>query len=111
MKNTSICALVAAYLTIIAHAQSLRGTVTDPSGALVPSALVQLRGPGPEQRATTDDKGQYAFVSVRPGNYTIRVIAKGFSVNQKQSFEITSAKKLDVQLTIEPQCEGVNVVY
>ncbi len=109
MKNTSICILIASYLTIITHAQSLRGTVTDPSGALVPSALVQLRGPGPEQRATTDDKGQYTFTSVRPGNYTVRVIAKGFSVNQKQNFEITSAKTLDVQLTIEAESQVVNV--
>ena len=45
------------------HAQTaagpaLRGTITDPSGALVPGALVQLRGPGGEQRKTTGDDGQ-----------------------------------------------------
>jgi len=33
---------------------SLQGSVTDPSGASVPGALVQLRGPGGERRATTD---------------------------------------------------------
>jgi hypothetical protein len=37
---------------------SLHGTITDPSGALVPEALVQLRGPGGEQRKTTDAAGQ-----------------------------------------------------
>ena len=34
---------------------ALRGTVTDPSGALVPGALVQLRGPAGDQRKTTGD--------------------------------------------------------
>jgi hypothetical protein len=32
-------------------AAGLRGVVTDPSGASVPGALVQLRGPGVDQRA------------------------------------------------------------
>ena len=35
-------------------APGLHGVVTDPSGASVPGALVQLHGPGLEQRATTD---------------------------------------------------------
>ena len=39
-------------------AVSLRGTITDQSGALVPGAVVQLRGPGGEQRRTTDASGQ-----------------------------------------------------
>jgi protocatechuate 3,4-dioxygenase beta subunit len=85
MKTTSICALIVSYLALIAQAQtsaSLRGTVTDPSSALVPGALVQLRGPGPEQRATSDDKGQYSFAALQPGKYTVRVIAKGFTVGQ-----------------------------
>ena len=39
----------------------LRGTITDPSGALVPGALVQLRGPGGEQRKTTGVDGSMRF--------------------------------------------------
>src|SRR5580704_6603419 len=114
MKNTTICALVVSSFALIAQGQaqtmpaSLHGTVTDPSGALVPGALVQLRGPGPEVRATSDDKGQYAFATVLPGKYTIRVIAKGFSVGQRQ-YEITSPQTLDIQLTIEAESQVVNV--
>jgi hypothetical protein len=111
MKNTSICVLIASYFALIAQAQtpSLHGTVTDPSGALVPSALVQLRGPGPEQRATTDDKGQYSFATLPPGKYAMRVIAKGFTVSQKQGLEIAAPQTLDVQLTIEAESQVVNV--
>jgi Carboxypeptidase regulatory-like domain len=87
----------------------LHGTVTDPSGALVPGALVQLRGPGPEQRATTNDDGQYSFATLRTGSYTVRVIAKGFTLNQRQNFEISAPTTLDVQLTIESDSQVVNV--
>jgi hypothetical protein len=111
MKTTSICALIVSCFAIFADAQiaSLRGTVTDPSGALVPGALVQLRGPGPEVRATSDDKGQYSFASLPPGKYTVRVIAQGFTVGTKQGLDITSPQTLDVQLTIEAESQVVNV--
>jgi hypothetical protein len=87
----------------------LRGTVTDPSGALVPGAVVQLRGPGGEQRQSTNDTGQFAFPSVPSGKYQVRVIAKGFSVLQKSNLEITGPLLLDAQLTIEGEAQVVNV--
>src|SRR5580704_15432082 len=98
MKKTSILTLMVWCLALLLRAQaptaSLRGTVTDPSGALVPGALVQLRGQGPEHRATTDGNGQYSFIALPAGKYTVRIIAKGFTINQKQDFEITSARTL-----------------
>jgi hypothetical protein len=110
MKTISILALfVYSFLLQAQTPPSLRGTVTDPSGALVPGALVQLRGPGAEQRATSDDKGQYSFISLQPGKYTVRVIAKGFTVSQKPGYEITAPQTLDVQLTIEAESQVVNV--
>ena len=88
---------------------SLHGTITDPSGALVPGALVQLRGPGGEQRKTTDATGQYNFPALQPGKYNVRVIAKGFSPSGKQNFEVEGPSTLDAQLTIEAETQVVNV--
>jgi hypothetical protein len=108
----AVRALVGASLTLFLQAQappSLHGTITDPSGASVPAALVQLRGPGAEQRATTDNDGHYSFLTLQPGKYTVRVIAKGFTVNQRQNLEITAPSTLDVQLTIESDAQVVNV--
>lgn len=88
---------------------SLHGTITDPSGALVPEALVQLRGPGGEQRRTTDSSGQYSFPSLANGKYNVRVIAKGFTVGQKQNVELNGPTVFDYQLTIEATSQVVNV--
>src|ERR1019366_10319185 len=90
-------------------AASLRGTVTDPSGASVLGSLVQLRGPGAEQRRTTDAAGQYSFPALTAGKYTIRVIAKGFTAGQRQNFEISGAAVYDYRLTIEAQSQVLNV--
>ena len=110
-----ICALVVCLecrtglLLAQSSAASLRGTVTDPSGAVVPGALVQLRGTGPEQRATTDISGHYSFSVLRPGKYTVRAIAKGFTVAQMRDVDLSSPQTLNVQLTIEAEAQVVNV--
>lgn len=90
-------------------AASLHGTITDPSGALVPGALVQLRGPGGEQRTTTDTIGQYTFPALSSGKYDVRVIAKGFTIGQKQGVEIKGPAVFDLKLAIEATAQVVNV--
>ena len=57
------------------------GTVIDSSGASVPNAQVDLYlagGGKPMLSARTSTDGAYNFNGVRPANYEIRVIAKGF---------------------------------
>src|SRR5438874_2219272 len=82
-------------------AGSLRGTVTDPSGARVPNALVQLVGPQTQQRRNTDGSGQYSFPTVAHGVYLVRVIAKDFTLEERTNFAINGPLVLDVQLHIE----------
>src|SRR5256885_9206151 len=94
-----VLSLAAAWAQSQASA-SLRGVVTDPSGAIVPGALVQLRGPGGEQRSYTGGTGEYAFCSLRPGKYVAPVIVKGFSVTQRSDFDIAGPMTLDFQLSI-----------
>lgn len=87
----------------------LRGAVTDPSGSIVPGALVQLLGPKGELRQTTGTNGQYSFASVPAGKYQIRFIAQGFSVGSKQDVEISGPMTIDMQLSIEANAQVVNV--
>lgn len=88
---------------------SLRGVVTDPSGAVVPGALVQIFGPGGQKRVTTNDTGAYEFLSLAPGKYRVRTIAKGFTVSDRRDVEVRGAVTLDTQLVIEAQAQVVNV--
>jgi len=88
---------------------SLHGLVTDPSGAFVPGAIVQLLGPSGEQRTKTDNLGRYSFATLRPGKYTVRVIAKGFSVDQKTEVDIAGPAELNSQLVIQAESQVVNV--
>ena len=63
-------------------AASLRGTITDPSGASCPARSFNCADPAAngatEPRASTLSR-------LRPGNYLVRVIAKGFTVTGSRS--------------------------
>src|SRR5215471_9065903 len=56
------------------------GTVTDPSGSAVSGAQVKLVNTqtGVAETTTTGEGGEYRFLSVPIGRYTVTVQAKGF---------------------------------
>src|SRR5512133_3889268 len=59
---------------------SVVGTVSDPSGAVIPGATVKLDSKqiGVSRTDKTDDGGRYSFVNVLPGTYDVTVSATGF---------------------------------
>jgi len=60
---------------------SLRGTVTDSSGALLPGASVVLSSEerGFQESHVTDANGIYVFSQVPPGTYDLKVSARQFA--------------------------------
>ena len=66
---------------------SLRGTVTDPAGAVVPGARVELKNnaTGSHATATTDSNGAYEFPQIPPGRYTLTATMTGFAVQTKEA--------------------------
>ena len=63
------------------NAGAVRGTVTDPSGAVIPDATVHLTNSvsGLDRTATTDATGQFVFANVPFNPYRIIVSANGFA--------------------------------
>ncbi len=90
-------------------AVTLRGTVTDPSGASIPDAVVLLRGSAGDQRTRTNASGQYTFANVPRGKYTLRIGAKGFTIAERKDIDVNSSSSVDVQLSIASEAQVVNV--
>src|SRR5215469_9228212 len=69
---------------------SLRGTVTDPSGAAIPNATVHLINADTnlERTADSDAQGNYEFLQVLPGNYRLRTEAAGFSKYEQTGIQL-----------------------
>src|SRR5687768_8618888 len=53
---------------------TIRGTVQDPSGGVLPGATVTVTNTGTKgmQTAVTDDRGQYLFAGLFPGTYDLK---------------------------------------
>ena len=69
---------------------SLRGTITDPSGAAIPKATVHLINSDTnlERTDNSDSQGTYTFVQVIPGTYRLAVEAPGFSKYEQTGIQL-----------------------
>ena len=100
-------AVLCAFLVPPAHAQtvygSITGTVTDPSGAVVPNAKVVVRG---EQTGTifngvSTSAGVFRFPQVPIGSYEITVTAQGFKETQITGVQVNLQVTTPVSIKLE----------
>jgi hypothetical protein len=90
---------------------SLRGQVTDQSGAVVTKADVALTpASGTPLSTQTDAQGMYEFKGLAAGDYTLDVVAPGFTLYENTKVEIAAQPlRLNVSLAIEVQTQKVQV--
>src|SRR5271157_5590296 len=91
---------------------TLRGQVTDPSGAMVTNATVAVRAPaGRTLSATTNRSGAYEIGNLAPGKYTVTADAKGFATFVQTDVEVAADQtaQLNIALEISVEKEKVNV--
>ena len=103
--------LLAGYIAAQASPGSLRGQVTDPSGAAITNANVVLTpAAGSPLSTQTNAQGIYEFKALAPGKYTLNVVAEGFTLYENDSVEIVDQPlPLNVPMTIEVQTQKVQV--
>lgn len=79
------------------------GTVTDPTGALVPGAKVTLlrTSTGQQREAATSPEGNYSFPLIDIGEYTVTVEASGFKTQQKSGLQVQLNQKVRVDFLME----------
>jgi len=71
----SLLAWFASSVVAQTSSGTLRGTVTDPSGAAIPQARVFVAGPTAETSAATDRRGSYEIGGLAAGKYNVRAAA------------------------------------
>lgn len=83
---------------------SIVGTVTDPTGAVVPNARVTLRNTdqGLSLETVSNGSGQYTFSPVRIGHYSITATASGFASTTQQNLQVSVSQNLQVNIQLKP---------
>ncbi len=89
---------------------SLTGIVTDPSGAVVPGATVEIHNPVSEfdRSATTDTTGYFSFSNVPFNHYHLTVNATGFAP-YVEDVEVKSAVPLALKIAVQIAGSAQNV--
>jgi hypothetical protein len=92
---------------------TLRGVVTDRSGAVVPGASVVLTNVDQNRPWTvlTNDVGEYVFLQIPPGRYSLAVTQTGFKKYDRTGLEllVATASELNVALDLGEVSESVQV--
>jgi hypothetical protein len=91
----------------------LTGTVTDPSGAVIPNATVVLvdTATGQERQSTSNNAGIYVFANLAHGNYNITATAQGFQKYSKTGvvLNVAQTRQENVTLAVGSQAQTVTV--
>jgi hypothetical protein len=108
--------LLLVFLAIPAHAQyraSLRGTVADPTGAVIPGATVTLtdKDTNATRTATSDGSGIYTFNALPPDHFSLVAERQGFEKKEVAQVVLIPEQPntLDVQLQLGDVQQTVTV--
>jgi hypothetical protein len=90
---------------------SISGTVRDEQGGVLPGATVTLAGSGPSQTFVTDADGQYRFLNVPPGTYSLNATLQGFRTVIREGVVVAVGQSvvLPITLTVAAVQESVTV--
>jgi Ca-activated chloride channel homolog len=86
------------------QAQAGPGVVVDPTGAVVPGAIVTIKDEktGAARTVTTDSSGSYSVAGLPPGSYTVEVNAPGFKNTQVQNVVVQPGQVAATGVTLSP---------
>jgi hypothetical protein len=112
-----LAALLVGSLATNLAAQSLvsgqvDGTVTDPAGAVVPNASVNLASSetGFSETTKSNAEGEFHFALVKPGNYTVTVTMTGFATTKRNVIvAIGQVSKVPIPLEVSGKVETVEI--
>lgn len=93
------------------NATTLRGQVTDPSGAAISGAsVIMTPETGSPVVVHSDGQGAYEFKSLSAGKYTLTVAAEGFTLYENDKVVVADQPlRLNVTMTIEVETQKVQV--
>src|SRR5215475_4384696 len=97
--------LIIFFLAPLCFAQftsNVQGVVQDSSGAVVPKANVRITNDGTQATVSTssDENGNFRFLSLAPGTYTLTVEASGYAKSGSKLTLLTE-QNLNVPVTLK----------
>ena len=115
-KLHHLCTLTLAAALVVASAVAqpgtgtLRGTMTDDSGGVIPAANVTLTGKGVNRTAQTQVDGSYVFQGLAPGQYNVVVSFPGFApINKPVNVAAGGNVVVPIQMVVAASKQEITV--
>src|SRR5713226_526071 len=111
-----IALLILGLVTASAEGQTLTtgqisGTVTDPSGAVVPKAQVTVSNTntGIKRTAESNSAGYYVLPLLDPGSYVVSIAAKGFETVSREGITVAVSRSALVDFRLQVGSSSITV--
>jgi Carboxypeptidase regulatory-like domain len=105
VRHVVLFATLLCCLPLLARAQqaTIVGTVTDPSGSVIPNVAVTLTNTdtGVSHVIPTNDAGQYVAVDLQIGHYKAKAEAKGFKAAEQKGIVLTVGDRIRVDFQMQ----------
>jgi hypothetical protein len=102
----ALSALLVALFAVSASAQfqtgNIYGKVQAKDGSALPGVTVTLTGNGAPQTFITDAQGNFRFISLSPGAYTLKADLAGYGTATRAGITVNVGRSADVTLTLNP---------
>ena len=95
---------------LVAQTATLRGVVTDETGAVIPSAKVTASGPNGARSVNTGNDGSYAVAGLPPGDYTVEAAASGLVLPETMRVTLSAGvRALNLQMKVAATRQEITV--
>jgi hypothetical protein len=101
-------------LAVSAFAQfqtgNIYGKVQAKDGSALPGVTVNLTGVGAPQSQVSDAQGNFRFISLSPGTYTLKAELAGYGTSTRAGIGVNVGRNADVTMTLNPSvAESITV--
>ena len=113
MRVAALAMLAAAFAAAQTQTATVRGSVTDSTGAVIPGASLTLTNleQNVARSAESNAAGAFVFQQIPPGSYSLAVEAEGFKRYERQRFilQVAQVAEIDVPLEVGDITETVEI--
>jgi hypothetical protein len=114
LRKTIAIGILALFASTMAFAQvnaTVSGTVSDPTGALIPGVEVNAENlnTGITTTAVTNETGAYLFASLQPGAYRVSASLSSFRTQTFQNVQLSQSQQVRLNFTLEVAAVGTAV--
>ncbi len=115
LMQVALCLCVAIFAAGRAFAQAdqgaITGTVTDPTGAVVPNAQVTVTNSetGLVLKSQSDGSGVFIFSPLKIGTYSVSAVAPGFSTTNQENVALHVQDRIALTIVLKTGAENTEV--